>query len=1401
MATDQFSLPESVYQRLRSLSTQIRALAGLRGIGIGLAICVAVIACCVVLDWLVELPRVVRFGLLGTFALAAVYSLWRFVIRPLSRRFEPTELAALLESADPELNETISSAIELNDESVPEEYRGSRWMRKQLTQRTAAAADKVRPAQAVSPASAVRGLALGILALALMAMPFAMWPSSTRLMATRFFQPWKNLDRPTNLFFEIPNGNRVIALGSDARIVAIPGWRETQQELPESVLLHWTFRDGDTGSKRMIWDAGEKGFVAEIRHVVSDFDYTIAAGSVRTRNYHIQAVPAPTVETLLLDVDPPAYTGLPAEHHDGVIGEVRAFERSRLRFSISFSKPVHEASLQWQADSLPDDAPPQSLELALAPDRRSGTLRLDAAESGNFLVRLRDAVGLINDREEPRRLLIITDEPPVVQFTDGISTQQARPTDRVDVGVTASDDVGLGELSLHYSIDEEEAGTIPFAELTRSARRADHVFQLDLPTLDLPEGTSFSYRVRASDERPVPGPNVTWTQDRRIIITADADPLGAEQLSAAHEALRQKIRQIREEVADDRSETRELREQAGKTPADEASDAQQLEKLANHDAALAERLKAIARELEQHPLFTELTSRADDVANKDLPRASDGFRAAAARPAPADRKKTINEADKALATAEWKLRNLEERFTDLAALEKDLLELDRLARDTESLADHVEQFQQDQQQAEAEQDEAVRQKQQQELVDQQNELLAEQQQLEQGLDELTQRRPELIDAARQAQMDKLKALAEQARKLVPPENHLANSFQNEANRNKNPSRSTLQKARAAQQQTEQLAKAMREKNVADPVDPQPLREAVDELQRGNLEQPEAAMRKAAEELARKAESLNEAAERAEDQPAQANGDSDQAAPPKEADSTEKGAENKTPPTPKTAGAQDRKQLAEAARQASETAREVADELNKMRRDRNQNTQDTKPAADRPADADPAASDPATPPASQQPQDTRPTDDTAQPAAGDMARQQQQLAQQAQQLADLATAERGEKHPAARAAQEAAKQAENAARDAAMGELKQAAEQGQRASEREQQSSQELGKQADDRAQALSDAASELARAQQALAKQMQQAASDPNAGRQERQAAQRDMSKKISNLANELAEASRDLNSNPIDMPAQGEKAQAAEQAASQAASEAQQSANQAAQGNPEKASQAARQAAQKLQQAANQTQQASNGKVQDTPVPEDVGEQFAKAIKSVKEAGEQLGQQPGTQDTGDQQGQEPGDQQPSDQQGQQPGQQGQQPGNQPGQQGQKSQPGQQGQPGQQPGDQSKQPGQSAEQLRDAARRLAKAAQGALPQKGQQQPGKADGQGRTGENEMTGNFDGSQNGKLAELLGNRREGRDWGKLPGNLQTEILQGAKRSPNGDYSRLIRLYFREIARATDQPQDQKK
>jgi hypothetical protein len=48
--------------------------------------------------------------------------------------------------------------------------------------------------------------------------------------------------------------------------------------------------------------------------------------------------------------------------------------------------------------------------------------------------------------------------------------------------------------------------------------------------------------------------------------------------------------------------------------------------------------------------------------------------------------------------------------------------------------------------------------------------------------------------------------------------------------------------------------------------------------------------------------------------------------------------------------------------------------------------------------------------------------------------------------------------------------------------------------------------------------------------------------------------------------------------------------------------------------------------------------------------------------------------------------------------------------------------------------------------------------------------------------------------------RDWGRLPGHLRTEMLEAAKKRSTGEYAKLIKLYFRQIAETAAAPPPKK-
>ena len=317
---------------------------------------------------------------------------------------------------------------------------------------------------------------------------------------------------------------------------------------------------------------------------------------------------------------------------------------------------------------------------------------------------------------------------------------------------------------------------------------------------------------------------------------------------------------------------------------------------------------------------------------------------------------------------------------------------------------------------------------------------------------------------------------------------------------------------------------------------------------------------------------------------------------------------------------------------------------------------------------------------------------------------------------------------------------------------------------------------------LAQQAKDLAEKQQQVAEQMEQLGQQPGAANAVQQQRQQELNNAAGKLGQQLAESQNKLGQQPLNMP---QPAEGAKQAGQQAANSQQnmEAAKQAAQqGNVNQAAQAAEQAAEDLKKAAEQAQAAADkNRPPQSPVPRGVGEEVADAAERLRPATQANASKNDGQPMAD------------------------------------AQPGQPGKSGDEGKGEGQAPGspfaQMAQRLREAARALSDAAKQSTPlpsQDGQPQPDKpanepndnpqlAQGGGANGQ----GNGEQDRGENLGDLQTQVKKmtGRNWGQLSSKLKTEMSQQAKHQAHGDYSKLIKLYFQEIAKTQPEPAEGKR
>ena len=836
--TSQGSLSD-LSSRFDAVAARIRRVALLRGLG-RLALFTAILCGAGFLaDWLWPLPGGIRLGWLLLIVAVAAYLVWTEIFRPVFRQFTVAELAAVVEDRYPDLGERLTSAVELTDPSIPEDQKGSALMREWLEAETISSTRHIDFRKAVSSDRAQKSAWIGGIAGLLLLAPFLAMPSGYGLLWARLILPWASHEVPAVLYFQVPEGDRVVARGEDLTLIALPPADLPVEDLPADVELVWTGVSGQSDRRPMEYDAEKAGYVVTVPHVFEDFEYIVTAPRKRSDRHRITVVDRPEIVTFTLTITPPSYTGLEDRTVDGAVGEVMAFERSRIKAELEFNKPLARAQWLWQDSE--GSAQPTALPFQLSEDGKSATLDLVAA-SGSFAARVRDEHGLSNLEEPARNLILIADQPPELTVTGQTDTTSARGDDVVTLEALAEDDLKISALELHIETSDGRTAMKPAPAEALGQSEARQTFKLDLSEFELADGDWLKYRFRAADNRPIPGPNEVWSSEQRIIIDPQADLPGSEEVAKRQNELRDILEQIRADLGKNRAETEKLLAEAEKKQADgEPFEKQaELDRLEKQQQDLSARLEELAVRFGGHRLFSNLTPETQRIAREPLKKSAEQLQKVHEQDQAAQ--EPLQKSVQALAEADADLEKLAKRFDELAELERDLLVVPRLAQQAERVADQALELSKRRENPPAEETPEQKAAREEALGREEAVVEEERQKLTEALDDLLKHRPEILEAARKTALEEIAELSKQAAHLAERQEALTEGLKADAEQAAKAAEPIADRQAELVKKAEALKpdpKTQNPENAKPPVtplDPDELRKVLEDLKAGNLDE-------------------------------------------------------------------------------------------------------------------------------------------------------------------------------------------------------------------------------------------------------------------------------------------------------------------------------------------------------------------------------------------------------------------------------------------------------------------------------------------------------------------------------------------------------------------------------------
>ncbi len=264
----------------------------------------------------------------------------------------------------------------------------------------------------------------------------------------------------------------------------------------------------------------------------------------------------PLLGDLRLLLSYPRYTALPPRVVPSSSGDITVLPGTEVRVEARVLIPVERAHAVLQLEGRQQNIP---VQIVRPPPRADGphhpllVATFTAQQSGSYyFVIERGYQDRVRERDA-HRLDIERDQPPRVELFAPADELEVTSVRRIELGYSAEDDLGLGDVDLVYKIGNggerrkrvrsvAEGGKKGEAVRAAPLRSLAAKMEWDLSEIDLSPGTAVVYFMEARDLDTVSGPNVGRSRSYVLHVLSPREK--ADALLASQEQLREQAIQL-----------------------------------------------------------------------------------------------------------------------------------------------------------------------------------------------------------------------------------------------------------------------------------------------------------------------------------------------------------------------------------------------------------------------------------------------------------------------------------------------------------------------------------------------------------------------------------------------------------------------------------------------------------------------------------------------------------------------------------------------------------------------------------------------------------------------------------------------------------------------------------------
>lgn len=656
-------LPPPILNKLDAMIRRVRRLLFVRGLFATLAVALTCLLVIMAIDATITLfSSTVRWALSLTGLAITLVAAWWFLVRPLSRKLTLTHMARILEIRHPELQERISTAVELLSSDDPDSIKGSEELIEAVVDSAVVDVEAVDPKTEFAPVKTKRFAKIAAVAAGIVLLLLAIWPNQAWTLLTRAIAPFLDIGNAYAESMVVEPGDVRIARGENLTISMGIDHKKLKRAEIRKLLP-----DGSETVERMTLvsdDDGKKQFSLTFPNVQESFAYRVRAGSAVSEFFDVEAIDPPDIESLTIRYDFPEYTGAPDVETVTETGEIRAVAHTRVTVTVGANKPL------WTAKMMLNDA--QEIETpSLDENLATWEFELHSGMNGTWSLELGDKEGFSN-APTSYPLEVLPDKPPTVQIAEPILREMnLKPTERLPIVSEIVEDFGVAEVALLVTPDGAPSPIVVPKDMPEAGVRSGEYLSdvsLDIAALGLkPEQRRIAVQVQAKDGRPADydGPGIGLSEVLFINLDRNAKSLADQAIEAQRRELNEKMQKAEQELKRAKSEIERAERELKK--GDEINDSAEsaLDQFSERSESARDALDELASTLDT-PLFREQSQKAQEIADVPVAKAMEK----------ADLIPVTDDKNQRVAEARDAKKNIDEAIKDLDSLEKSLKEAD-----------------------------------------------------------------------------------------------------------------------------------------------------------------------------------------------------------------------------------------------------------------------------------------------------------------------------------------------------------------------------------------------------------------------------------------------------------------------------------------------------------------------------------------------------------------------------------------------------------------------------------------------------------------------------------------------------------------------------------------------------